>query len=273
MHRTPIPTIPDAPPSIRSLARGYAIADTSSSPEARVYALSTEDANATVNDALFVKTAAAGTLAHEAHMDAAFHELGLGPEVVEYLSGDDDTHTDWLVTRAVIGDDCTNARYLAEPERLCDLLAERLRTLHELFHVQHERIIELDIPDVRTRYLENVEHGWRSGHFDAQFFPTITADDAHRIAAEAASSLHTNALLHGDYCLPNIILDDWRFSSFIDLDHAGLSDRHIDVFWGAWTFWFNLHTDAYCNRFLDAYGRDVIDDDKLTAIAAMECFM
>ena len=81
------------------------------------------------------------------------------------------------------------------------------------------------------------------------------------------------ALLHGDYCLPNVILDDWRFSGFIDLDHAGLSDRHIDVFWGAWTLWFNLHTSAYCNRFLDAYGRDVIDEGKLAAIAAMECFM
>ncbi|WP_257467507.1 hypothetical protein [Bifidobacterium pseudolongum] len=137
-----------------------------------------------------MKAAAAGVLAHEAHMDAAFHELGLGPEVIEYLSGDD-AHTDWLVTRAVIGDDCTNAHYLAEPERLCDLLAERLRALHELFHVKHERIAELDIPDVRTQYLENVERGWRSGHFDAQFFPTITADDAHRIAAEAASELHT----------------------------------------------------------------------------------
>ena len=82
-----------------------------------------------------------------------------------------------------------------------------------------------------------------------------------------------DALLHGDYYLLNIILDNWRFSGFIDLDHAGLSDRHIDVFWGAWTLWFILRTDAYHNRFLDAYGRNVIDGGKLAAIAAMECFM
>lgn len=82
-----------------------------------------------------------------------------------------------------------------------------------------------------------------------------------------------DALLHGDYYLLNIILDNWRFSGFIDLDHAGLSDRHIDVFWGAWTLWFILRTDAYRNRFLDAYGRNVIDGGKLAAIAAMECFM
>lgn len=209
MQRTPIPAIPDAPPIIRNLAHGRSIHDTSSSPEARVYALGAEGAS---SNALFAKTAAAGTLAHEARMSTAFHELGLGPEVVEYLPGGG-THADWLVTRAVIG------------------------------------------------------------RFDAQFRPRTTATDAYRIAAEAAGELRTDALLHGDYCLPNIILDDWRFSGFIDLDHAGLSDRHIDVFWGAWTLWFNLHTSAYCSRFLDAYGRDVIDEGKLAAIAAMECFM
>ena len=62
----------------------------SSSPEARVYALGAEGPG---SSALFAKTAAAGTLSHEARMSTAFHELGLGPEVVEYLPGDD-THAE-----------------------------------------------------------------------------------------------------------------------------------------------------------------------------------
>lgn len=57
MHHTPIPAIPDAPPIIRNLARGRSIHDTSSSPEARVYALGAEG---TSSNALFAKTAAAG---------------------------------------------------------------------------------------------------------------------------------------------------------------------------------------------------------------------
>ncbi|MEF2736798.1 MAG: hypothetical protein U0N15_06220, partial [Bifidobacterium choerinum] len=92
MHHTPIPAIPDAPPSIRNLARGRSIHDTSSSPEARVYALGAEGAS---SNALFAKTAPAGTLAQEARMSTVFHELGLGPEVVEYLPGGG-THADWL---------------------------------------------------------------------------------------------------------------------------------------------------------------------------------
>ena len=53
MHRTPISAIPNAPPSIRNLARGRSIHDTSSSPEARVYALGAEGPG---GNALYAKT-------------------------------------------------------------------------------------------------------------------------------------------------------------------------------------------------------------------------
>ena len=59
---------------------------------------------------------------------------------------------------------------------------------------------------------------------------------------------------------------------FIDLDGAGVGDRHVDLFWGAWTLGFNLGTDKYRERFFDAYGRDAIDAEKLTVIAAAEVF-
>ncbi len=97
-----------------------------------------------------------------------------------------------------------------------------------------------------------------TGRFDAQFCG-LSQSDARRVIAEGAGTLHSDALIHGDYCLPSIMLDDWRLSGFIDLDHAGFSDRHIDIFWGIWTLQFNLHTDAYRKRFLDVYGRDRVD--------------
>jgi kanamycin kinase len=84
--------------------------------------------------------------------------------------------------------------------------------------------------------------------------------------------LKSDTLLHGDYCLPNIILSDWQFSGFIDLDSAGLGDRHIDLFWGIWTLNFNLKTDVWGDRFLDAYGRDRIDNEILSSIGAFEVF-
>ena len=84
--------------------------------------------------------------------------------------------------------------------------------------------------------------------------------------------MKTDTLLHGDFCLPNIMLDNWQFSGFIDLDGAGVGDRHIDLFWGMWSLQFNLKTDQYRQRFLDAYGRDDIGESLFPVVAAVEVF-
>ena len=68
------------------------------------------------------------------------------------------------------------------------------------------------------------------------------------------------------------MLDDWRFSGFIDLGNGGVGDRHIDLFWGIWSLGFNLKTDRYADRFLDAYGRDRVEPELLRIVAAYEVF-
>lgn len=60
----------------------------------------------------------------------------------------------------------------------------------------------------------------------------IGFDDARRIAEEGLPLLKIGVLLHGDYCLPNILLDDWKFSGYINLVNGGMGDRHIDILWG-----------------------------------------
>ena len=84
--------------------------------------------------------------------------------------------------------------------------------------------------------------------------------------------LQEETLIHGDYCLPNILLDNWRFTGFIDVGGAGIADRHIDLLWGVWTLKFNLGSARWSDLFMDAYGRDRIDPDLLRRVAAMEMF-
>jgi kanamycin kinase len=52
-----------------------------------------------------------------------------------------------------------------------------------------------------------------------------------------------------------------------------MGDRHYDLAWGLWTVKRNLKSSKYGHRFLDAYGRDCIDKDRLRIcglLAAME---
>lgn len=248
------------PDRIQPILQGARIYDSSCSPEARVYFIDKDGG-------YYLKTCDEGTLKREAEMTAYFHKKGMGAEVLEYVSQD---AADWLLTSAISGEDCTHGQYLSEPKRLCDTLAEQLRMLHDT------DFAECPVQNRIEEYLALAERNYRTGNYDKSAFPDSfgykNAEDAWRVLENGKSAFCNNVLLHGDYCLPNIMLDNWRFSGFIDLGNGGVGDRHIDLFWGGWTLWFNLKTHRYGERFLDAYGRDQVDSEMLRVVAAAEVF-
>jgi len=256
-HTLVTPELSRFPETFHPLLTGCRVFDSSCSQQAQVWFLERDGG-------LYLKRSPRGTLTREAAMTRFFHEKGLAAEVLAYESGQED----WLLTAAVPGEDCTHREYRDDPRRLSALLGEQLRQLHSLPWEG------CPVPDHTARYLARTDENFQKGVFDPQSvgasFPSPEA--AMDAVTAGRHLLQTDTLLHGDYCLPNIILDNWRFSGFIDLDQAGVGDRHVDLFWGVWTLQFNLHTDIWGDRFLDAYGRDVIDDDVLHLISAAEVF-
>ena len=123
-------------------------------------------------------------------------------------------------------------------------------------------------------YIATAERNFARGTYNTDHFPDsfgyASGEEAFSVVQGGKHLLKNEVLIHGDYCLPNIMLDDWRFSGFIDLGAARIGERHIDLFWGRWTLQFNLHTDEFGDRFLDAYGRDKVDEEKLRVVAATE---
>lgn len=260
MKRTRIfPNLDEFPKSLRPLLESAPVYDSSCSPEARVYYIERDDG-------YYLKKASKGSLQNEVEMTRYFHAKGLAANVLLYESD----FFDWLLTERVAGEDCTDRVYLEDPRRLCDTIATLLRSLHEIDPVN------CPIPNHTGRYLQTVRENYQKGVFDSSL---ATADCSYQSAEEAWNTvsrhghlLKCDTLLHGDYCLPNIMLDSWRHSGFIDLGNGGVGDRHVDLFWGAWTLCYNLKTDRYRERFFDAYGRDRIDFDLIRVVAAAECF-
>ena len=260
MIRTKIKTdINSYPEPLQGLLSGADVYDSSCSPEARVIFIDKDRG-------YYLKSGEKGSLKREAELTAFFHSKGLGTEVLEYLS----LERDWMLTERVVGEDCTHKCYLDDPKRLCELTATLLRELHET------DFSGCPMQDRTAEYIKTVEENYKKGHFDISLFPENwgyrSAEEAWRAFCEGRELLRSDTLIHGDYCLPNIMLDNWNFSKFIDLGNGGVGDRHIDLFWGAWTLNFNLHTDKYTERFFDAYGRDRVNPDILKVIAAAEIF-
>jgi len=246
------------PRAFHSLLQGADIYDSSCSKEARVYFIDK-------GHGFYLKTAPAGSLQKESELTRFFHSKGLSADVLAYQQQD----RDWLLTSRVPGEDCLLPMYLEDPVRLCDTTAELLRMLHDTDFT--------GCPVIRTAdYLTTARQNYETGRYDITLFPDnwgyATPEEAWKVAEENGKYLRADTLLHGDYCLPNIMLDNWHFSGFIDLDSGGIGDRHIDLFWGIWSLNFNLKTNQYRNRFLDVYGRDLVNEDLFRVISAFEVF-
>lgn len=249
----------EMPQDIRRFVSGANVYDSSCSPEAKVYFIDK-------GNGYYLKRSGRGLLDREAKMTEYFYAKGIGAEVLNYSSED----SDWLLTTAVMGEDCVYEGYLMEPKRLCDIIAQELRRLHETDYT------DCPVQDRTAEYLAGAEKNYCMGNYGKSCAPDDfgyhSAKEAYEVLIAEKDALQSKVLLHGDYCLPNIILSDWKLSGFVDVGNGGVGDRHIDLFWGVWSLWCNLKTNQYCARFLDAYGRDRADESILKIVAAAEVF-
>lgn len=180
----------------------------------------------------YIKIAEKGALKKDAELGKLFENAGMGVEVVTYLSEE----KDYMVTKEAKGEDALAQQYLNNPEKLCEVLAEAMKYLHG-------RSIEGVPASLCMETYAKVENGnW----------------------------LKQDTFIHGDFCLPNVILDNWKFSTFIDVGLAGVGDKHIDLYWVLWSLNYNLGTDKYTDYFLEMYGKEKVDMDILKLVAEVE---
>jgi kanamycin kinase len=71
-----------------------------------------------------------------------------------------------------------------------------------------------------------------------------------------------NVLIHGDYCLPNVLVEDAKLSALVDVGLAGLGNPEIDLAAGVWTLQYN-YGPGHARTFLDAYGWPPMSDQAI----------
>lgn len=204
----------------------------------------------------YLKIAACGSLYNASQMQTYFSNIYMSSSVIFYLSAD----KDYMITEAIKGEDGISEKYLAEPERLCEVFGRSLRRLHETdlsnCPVRDKMSDLISLAETASFYQEHLDD-------IADYIGTAKAEKIAEEIKEGRLILKNDVLIHGDYCLPNIMLDNWVFKGFVDVADGGVGDRHYDLAWGLWTLNWNLKSPKYGRLFLDAYGRDKIDKDRL----------
>lgn len=201
----------------------------------------------------FLKIGEKGTLNREKEMTIFMNRHRLAPEVLEYVGGGD---RDYLLTLALDGEDGIAGHHLALPEKLATVLGEYLRVIHRLPKA------DCPFPHIIEEMIAESERNIAKGYIDRQLLPEDINQAIERFK-ELKSCLREDVVMHGDYCLPNIIMKDFLLQGFVDLGTGGVGDRHYDLFWGVRTLEYNLKTNRYREIFLDAYGREDVVPERL----------
>lgn len=218
----------------------------------------------------YLKIGEKNSLSEERIMTEYFQSLGLSEGVERYITAD----KDYLITRRLKGQSGIDELCLASPEKLCVSLAQALKYLHSIDYSYSP------IKDRTGQFVADMAANTEKRVFDDEpnnldFLAKLGFEDnitAYDYFMNNAHLLDNNALIHGDSCLPNVFFNDFQLRGFIDLGLAGVGDRHYDLFWSMWTLFHNLHTRKYEAAFMDSYGSDNIDLDKVRLWAIHSAF-
>lgn len=244
--------LPDGMRAILGKARFY---DSSCSEHASTYFVEGECL-------AFLKIGRAHSLYREKVMQDYLSALALAAKSLAYASTGDQ---DFLLSSVLPGEDAIYETHKANPYRLAQALGWHLRKLHSL---------PLDACPFPCRSAEMIlesEENIRAGYMDRQIVheePCSASEKFHKLKHLAKEEV----IIHGDYCLPNIIMQDFELSGFVDVGGAGIGDRHYDLWWGIWSLNYNLGSYKYTSVFLDAYGREDIDPQRLKLCRYLAAF-
>ncbi|MEU0236622.1 aminoglycoside 3'-phosphotransferase [Nocardiopsis sp. NPDC006198] len=199
----------------------------------------------------------------------------LGVPVPEVLGAGADDGGSWLATRALPGRPASDPWPEGERDSVVDRIARAARELHATAadDAPFDRSLSSVLPEVRERVASGLaDRSWeiagREGPPAAAVLPELES------AAEALGD-GGPAVTHGDFCLPNVLVAGSGGPGFVDVGRAGTADPHSDVADMARSLRSHMNPQfgpASAERFLDAYGRDRIDPERLRLHDLLESF-
>ena len=216
--------IPDFPNSLEPRIAGYEFTFvTTGHSSARVYKLEHPE-----KPDLFLKIQGSGNL-ESLKIDARklewLHYCRIQvPQMQVFL---EENRFEFLLTSAIPGHDAASVWDKTEIPKILEILAKNLKNLHslEIQHCPFDQRLELKFSEAYTRVLENLvdETDFDDDHLGK------TAKALFKELLEKHPQSEDLVFTHGDYCLPNVLIDNLEFAGFIDLGRAGIADRYQDL--------------------------------------------
>jgi len=136
----------------------------------------------------------------------------------------------YLLMSKVPGVMCCDEKYMADPEKLTNILAEALKLLWQVDISDCPCDVNLDQKLEWARY--NVEHNLVDvDNVEKETFGEGGFESPGHLLDWLIQNKPKEELVlsHGDFCLPNIFVEDDKINGFIDLGRMGITDKYQDI--------------------------------------------
>jgi aminoglycoside phosphotransferase len=237
------------PAQIARYVAGWPARQVWDSGEARTWRLTGPDGRE-----LYLKTAPAqAAVPLRAEAARARWALAAGLPVPRILAACGDGSAEWLLSEGLPGTMAADARLRADPQRLVPILARGLRRFHAT------PVAGCPFPFSAADALARIRRRVSEGRIRP-----ADMHDEHRHLSPAAALAELERLrpgredlvvCHGDYCLPNVLIEDGAAVGFVDLGELGVADRWRDLAVGSWSVTWNLGP-GWEDLFLASYGAE-----------------
>jgi aminoglycoside phosphotransferase len=170
----------------------------------------------------------------------------------------------YLLVSEIEGVEASSSRFSSDPENMVRILAHGLKMIHsvEISNCPFDRNIETKMKEARF----NIANGLVDVEDLQPENRGKTAEEILQMLEDKKPKSEDLVFTHGDYCLPNVIINGNELSGFIDMGRGGVADRYQDLALAYRSIKYNLPPDNQegCLRlFFKKYGVTEIDYSKI----------
>jgi aminoglycoside phosphotransferase len=189
------------------------------------------------------------------------------PEPLEYMEHE---NNEFYLMEEVRGKMSCQPGYFNNNEDVVRVMARTLKKLHGLEPENCPFNQNLAVKIKAAEY--NMENNLVD---ESDFNPENMGKTSSELYKELLATVpdHEDIVMaHGDYCMPNIIINKNLFAGLIDLGSFGLADRYQDISLILRSMVKNFNTDKYHRLFLNEYGIKNLDQKKITFYKLLDEF-
>ncbi|MCZ6635712.1 MAG: aminoglycoside 3'-phosphotransferase [bacterium] len=165
--------------------------------------------------------------------------------------------TEYMLTEQIPGTSSHHDCFKNDKFGLVQLLANALQEIHRVPY----KGCPLDTR-IETQ-LKEAEHKLKKGILNTEDLPPEWQNRPQELIDHLRNLGPAEDLVftHGDYCLPNILIQNQRVTGFIDWGYAGIGDPYRDFIAALYSVRRNLG-EEWIKPFFEAYGVDSLDPKK-----------